>query len=68
MNTTNHSARQLSYTVNQAAAQLGIGRTSIYALIKIGELTPIKLRQRTLLLHDDLVAMIERLNPANSND
>lgn len=65
---TNNAARQLSYTVKQAAAQLGIGRTSIYELIKTGDLTPIKLRQRTLLRHDDLVALLERLNPANSND
>ena len=56
----------MSYTVNQAATQLGIGRTSIYALIKIGELTPIKLRQRTLLRHEDLVALLERMHPANS--
>ena len=63
---TNNAACQLSYTVNQAAAQLGIGRTSMYALIKTGDLTPIKLRQRTLLRHDDLVAMLERMNPANS--
>lgn len=66
MDNTINAARQLSYTVNQAAAQLGIGRTSIYALIKIGELTPIKLRQRTLLRHDDLVALLERMHPANS--
>ena len=63
---TNNAARQLSYTVNQAAAQLGIGRTSIYALIKTGDLTPIKLRQRTLLRHEDLVALLERMNPANT--
>ena len=65
---TINAARQLSYTVKQAAAQLGIGRTSIYELIKTGDLTPIKLRQRTLLLHDDLVAMLEQLTHANSND
>ena len=63
---TNNAARQLSYTVKQAAAQLGIGRTSIYELIKTGYLTPIKLRQRTLLRHDDLVALLERMHPANS--
>lgn len=66
MDNTINAARQLSYTVNQAAAQLGIGRTSIYALIKIGELTPIKLRQRTLLRHEDLVALLERMHPANA--
>ena len=63
---TINTARQLSYTVKQAAAQLGIGRTSIYALIKTGELTPIKLRQRTLLRHEDLVALLERMHPANA--
>ena len=62
----NNAARQLSYTVKQAAAQLGIGRTSIYVLINTGELTPIKLRQRTLLRHDDLVALLERMHPANA--
>ena len=63
---TINAARQLSYTVNQAATQLGIGRTSIYALIKTGELTPTKLRKRTLLRHEDLVALLERMLPANS--
>ena len=62
---TNNAARQLSYTVNQAAAQLGIGRTSIYALIRDGELKPVKIRTRTVLLHDDLVAMLARNLPAN---
>ena len=62
----NNAARQLSYTVKQAAAQLGIGRTSIYALIKTGDLTPIKLRQRTLLRHEDLVALLQRMRAANA--
>ena len=61
----NNAARQLSYTVNQAAAALGIGRTSIYALIRDGELKPVKIRTRTVLLHDDLVAMLARNLPAN---
>ena len=66
MNNTNQAARQLSYTVNQAAAQLGIGRTMLYGLIQTGDLTPIKLRRRTLLRHDDLVTLLERMTPANS--
>ena len=68
MNNTNQTAQQLSYTVKQAATVLGVGRTTLYSLIQTHELTPIKLRQRTLLLHDDLVAMLERLTHANSND
>lgn len=62
---TSHAAQQLAYTVNQAAAALGIGRTSLYALIQSGELTPVKLRMRTLLLHDDLVALLARSRVAN---
>lgn len=62
---TINAARQLSYTVKQAAAQLGIGRTMLYGLIQTGDLSPIKLRQRTLLRHEDLVALLERLHPAN---
>ena len=56
---------QLSYNIKQAAAVLGIGRTSIYALIRDGELKPVKIRTRTVLLHDDLVAMLARNLPAN---
>lgn len=59
------TAHPLAYTVNQAAAKLGIGRTSLYGLIQTGDLTPVKLRQRTLLLHDDLVALLLRNRPAN---
>ena len=51
---------QLAYTVKQAATLLGIGRTTLYALIGDGELTPVKLRQRTVLRHDDLAALLER--------
>jgi excisionase family DNA binding protein len=59
-------AQQLAYTVKQAATTLGIGRTTLYALIQTGELTPVKLRQRTLLRHDDLVALLDRIGPANT--
>lgn len=61
----NPAASRLSYTVQQATDILGIGRTTLYALIQDGELRPVKLRMRTLLLHDDLVAMLARNRPAN---
>lgn len=51
---------QLAYTVKQAATLLGIGRTTLYALIGDGALTPVKLRQRTVFRHDDLAALLER--------
>ncbi len=59
-------AQQLAYTVKQAAATLGIGRTTLYSLIQAGDLTPVKVRQRTLLRHDDLVALLDRIRPANT--
>lgn len=60
------SVQPLAYTIKQAAAVLGIGRTTLYNLIQTGDLTPLKIRQRTLLLHDDLVAFLDRIRPANT--
>lgn len=59
------AAAPLAYTVKQAAATLGLGRTTLYELIKTGELTPVKIRMRTLLLHSDLVALLARSRPEN---
>lgn len=64
--TEHPTAPQLAYTVKQAATILGIGRTTLYALIQTGELTPVKLRMRTLLMRDDLVALLDRMRPANT--
>jgi excisionase family DNA binding protein len=52
--------------IKQAAAALGIGRTTLYTLIQAGELTAVKIRQRTLLRHDDLVALLDRTRPTNT--
>ncbi len=60
------SNSQLSYTVKQAAATLGVGRTTLYSLMQDGELTPLKIRQRTVLRHDDLVALLDRKSPARA--
>ena len=40
---------KIAYTVNEAAAALGIGRTFLYELIKAGEIRPAKLGSRTLI-------------------
>lgn len=50
----------IAYTVKQAAAACGISRTTLYSLIKAGELTPIKIGVRTLIRHADLEALINR--------
>lgn len=51
---------QIAYTIKQAAAACGISRTTLYVLIKAGELTPVKIGTRTLIRHNDLEALIER--------
>jgi excisionase family DNA binding protein len=39
----------LSYRINDFAKLTGIGRTSVYALIKQGQIKPIKIAGRTLI-------------------
>ena len=41
---------------------LSIGRTSLYAAVKRGELKPIKFGKKTLFLAADLAAFIARLS------
>ena len=51
---------KLSYSIDEAVDASGIGRTTIYALIKAGELTPVKIGKRTLIRKGDLEALLER--------
>jgi excisionase family DNA binding protein len=56
----NNVSDKIAYTINEAAAASGLGRTTIYKLIKHGELKPAKIGARTLLLRADVVGLIER--------
>jgi len=47
----------LAFSINDTAKALGIGRSSVYALLKSGKLDAIKIGRRTLLTTDS----IERL-------
>lgn len=51
---------KLSYSIHEAVEASGIGRTTIYELIKAGELTPVKIGTRTLIRRCDLEALLER--------
>lgn len=51
---------KLSYTINEAAAASGIGRTKIYELVRSGELPLVKIGARTLIRRADLEAMLTR--------
>jgi excisionase family DNA binding protein len=50
----------IAYTIKQAATACGISRTTLYGLIKAGELTPVKIGARTLIRHADLESLMER--------
>jgi excisionase family DNA binding protein len=52
---------KMAYSVQEAAEQLGIGRTLAYELIREGRLPSIKLGNRRLVPHSDLVAFLEDL-------
>ena len=45
---------KLAYSVNDACHALGIGRTSLYELVKSGELKLIKIAGRTLVPRSEL--------------
>jgi hypothetical protein len=50
-----------AYSVNETLTVLSIGRTSLYKLVQLGELTPIKLGRKTLFGSDDLAALLTEL-------
>lgn len=51
---------KLSYTVKEAAAVSGIGRTKLYELHKAGELPFRKIGSRTLIKRADLETLLDR--------
>ncbi len=60
MSTESNSDRRL-IPVAEAAAQLGVGRTTTYALIDAGELQVVKIGRRTLIPSASLDQYVERL-------
>ena len=53
----------LAYSIAETCMRSGIGRTSIYDMIKSGQLTARKRGRRTLILADDLRRCLELLPP-----
>jgi excisionase family DNA binding protein len=51
---------KLTYTVNEAALALGIGRTKLYELVQAGELPLVKIGARSLIRRADLEAFLTR--------
>jgi excisionase family DNA binding protein len=55
-----------AYGVTETLELLSIGRTSLYAAVKRGELTPVKFGKKTLFYAIDLAAFLTRLKEAAS--
>lgn len=55
-----------THSITETARLLGIGRSTLYVLIKDGRLPARKLGKRTLILHEDLERFIASL-PTSSN-
>jgi len=58
---------QLAYTIAEACVLSKIGRTTMYAAIKDGQIKARKLRRRTVILHEDLVAFLQSLPMIDMN-
>jgi len=52
---------KLTYSINEAAALLGVGRTTVYELIRQQQLLTVKIGQRRLITRLDLDAFVEDL-------
>jgi excisionase family DNA binding protein len=52
---------KLVYSINEAAAALGVGRTKLYEMINAGELSAVKLGRRTLLRCADVDALLDNM-------
>lgn len=55
---------KISYTIPEAVKATGFSRSRIYELIKRGDLKPRKAGRRTILLRNDLEAMVQNLPAA----
>jgi hypothetical protein len=56
--------QKAAYSVNETLKLLSIGCTSLYALVKRGELEPVKLGKKNLFLSPDLTRFLIRLRGA----
>ena len=59
---------QLSYSISEACAMTGIGRTRLYEAIKQGLLPAKKYGKRTILLKDDLECFLNSLDQYPSDN
>lgn len=53
---------KLTYSIKETAAALGVGRTSVYAMIGDGRLEIFKVGRRTLIKADSVRRLVETSN------
>ena len=57
----NFYTSKAAFTVAETAAMLSLGRTSLYALVKSGEIRATKLGRKTLFLATDITDFLSKL-------
>lgn len=55
-------SQKLSYSIEEAAQAIGIGRTKLYELIGQHRLSTFKIGARTLIRRDELEGLIDKLS------
>lgn len=50
---------ELAYSINRTAKVLGVGRTTIYKLIKSGQVDTLKIGSRTLITTESLTRLAQ---------
>lgn len=55
------SDKPVLISVNDAANQLGIGRTRFYELLNSGEIEAVRLGARRLIVRESLLSFVDRL-------
>ena len=57
---------KLAYTVDEAGPAMGVSRTTVFDMIRNGEVVAKKLRGRTIITRDELLRVIDQAPPARA--
>jgi excisionase family DNA binding protein len=58
--TASHEMEKIAFNLPEACQALGLGRTTLYAAIKIGELKAVKAGRRTLITREALQDFLDQ--------
>jgi excisionase family DNA binding protein len=60
--------RRVLVSIHEAARVLGVGRTTLYGLLKNGKIESVKIGMRNLVVAESLAAYVESLRGAPDGD